>query len=81
MRKVSYTIYREDGRFYTETTDYNYMVRLTDEGYIVTTRLEEVPELSFWKDGDEVVTTYADRKRLKNPAFHLTSPLVTALQM
>lgn len=81
MRKVSYTIYREDGRFYTETTDYNYMARLADEGYKVATRLEEVPELSFWKDGDEVATTYADRKQLKNPIFHLTSPLVTALQM
>lgn len=81
MRKVSYTIYREDGRFYTETTDYNYMVRLADEGYIVTTRLKEVPELFFWRDGDKVVTTYADRKQLKNPTFHLLNPLVAALRM
>ena len=81
MRKVSYTIYTEDGRFYTETTNYEYMTRLADEGYIVATRLEEVPELAYWKDGDEIAFTYADRKRLKNPIFHLTSPLVTALQM
>lgn len=81
MRKVSYTIYTEDGRFYTETTNYEYMARLADEGYIVATCLKEVPELSYWKDGDEIAFTYAERKRLKHPTFHLTSSLVTALQI
>ena len=40
MRKVSYTIYTEDGRFYTETTNYEYMARLADDGYIVATCLK-----------------------------------------
>lgn len=87
MRKVSYIIYTENGSFYHETTNYDLQKELRDAGYRVYTKLTEVPEFGRWADenGEDVATTYADKRKLEAEGhkltYRLSNPLVTALQM